>query len=119
MPGDEKAVKEPRRVAISLLYEIFGEAVFEMNELAPVGSFAGRELKLLRQMLLKKINAPATSSAGRIFDAVSSIAGVRQVAKFEGQAAMELEFALDGVNSDESYPAPLSESDSQSAIIID
>ncbi|MCI0390904.1 MAG: carbamoyltransferase HypF [Acidobacteria bacterium] len=110
LPGGEKAIKEPRRVAIGLLYEIFGEELFAMNELAPVGSFTAREIDLLRQMLRKKINAPLTSSAGRIFDAVSAIAGVRQITRFEGQGAMELEFALDGVNTDESYPVPLCES---------
>src|SRR5262249_51650028 len=77
------------------------------------------ELKLLRQMLLKKINAPVTSSAGRIFDAVASIAGVRQITKFEAQGAMELEFSLDGANTDETYAAHLSEGAKQSAIIID
>jgi hydrogenase maturation protein HypF len=119
LPGGEKAIKEPRRVALGLLYEIFGEELFAMDELAPMRSFEAQELNLLRQMLLKKINAPTTSSAGRIFDAVSSIAGVRQITKFEGQGAMELEFALDGFHTDEIYPAPLGEGDQQSAIIVD
>jgi hydrogenase maturation protein HypF len=119
LPGGERAIKEPRRVALGLLYEIFGEELFAMDELAPMRSFESQELNLLRQMLLKKINAPATSSAGRIFDAVASIAGVRQITKFEGQGAMELEFALDGFHTDETYPAPLGEGDQQSAIIVD
>jgi hydrogenase maturation protein HypF len=119
LPGGEKAIKEPRRVAIGLLYEILGEELFAMDELAPVRSFEAQELNLLRQMLLKKINAPVTSSAGRIFDAVASIAGVRQITKFEGQGAMELEFALDGLHTDETYPAPLGEGDQQSTIIVD
>jgi hydrogenase maturation protein HypF len=119
LPGGERAIKEPRRAAIALLYEIFGEEAFSMDDLAPVRSFAAHELNALRQMLLKKINAPLTSSAGRIFDAVASIAGVRQIAKFEGQAAMELEFALDGFHTDENYPARLGECDQQSAIIVD
>lgn len=119
LPGGEKAIKEPRRAAMGLLYEIFDEELFAMNELASVRSFAAHELKLLRQALSKKINAPVTSSAGRIFDAVASIAGVRQVTKFEGQGAMELEFALDGFGTDEAYPAHLIEDDQRSAMIID
>jgi hydrogenase maturation protein HypF len=119
LPGGEKAIKEPRRAAMGLLYEIFGEELFVMSELAPVRSFAARELRLLRQALSKKINAPITSSAGRIFDAVASIAGVRQVTKFEGQGAMELEFALDGFNTDEAYPARLIEGDQQLTVVID
>jgi hydrogenase maturation protein HypF len=93
-----------------------------MNELAPVQSFTAPELDLLRQMLRKKINAPVTSSAGRIYDAVASLAGIRQITRFEGQGTMELEFALDGVVTDESYPVRLSESGAdgqQSALIID
>ena len=122
LPGGEKAIKEPRRAAMGLLYEIFGEDLFAMNELAPVQSFTAPELDLLRQMLRKKINAPVTSSAGRIYDAVASLAGIRQITRFEGQGAMELEFALDGVVTDESYPVRLSESGAdgqQSALIID
>jgi hydrogenase maturation protein HypF len=122
LPGGEKAIKEPRRAALGLLYEIFGEELFAMNELAPVQSFTAPELDLLRQMLRKKINAPVTSSAGRIYDAVASLAGIRQITRFEGQGAMELEFALDGVVTDGSYPVRLSESgadDQQSALIID
>lgn len=103
LPGGDRAVKEPRRVAIGLLYEIFGEAVFTMRELAPVQAFTAQELSLVRQMLQKQINVPLTSSAGRLFDAVAAIINHRQWVKFEGQAAMELEFALDGVNSDQTY----------------
>jgi hydrogenase maturation protein HypF len=119
LPGGEKAVKEPRRAAMALLYEVFGEEAFAMGDLATVRSFAAHELSALRQMLLKKINAPVTSSAGRIFDAVASIAGVRQITNFEGQGAMELEFALESFHTDETYPAHLGEGDRQSAIIVD
>ena len=66
------------------------------------------ELSLIRQMLEKKINAPLTSSAGRLFDAVGGLIGLRSRASFEGQAAMELEFALQsGVN--DAYPFELRE----------
>jgi hydrogenase maturation protein HypF len=56
--------------------------------------FSQSELNMIRQMLAKGFNAPLTSSAGRLFDAVASILGLRQRAHFEGQAAMELEFAV-------------------------
>jgi len=45
-------------------------------------------------MLVKGLQSPATSSAGRLFDAVASLVGLRQQVSFEGQAAMELEFAI-------------------------
>ncbi|HLF84288.1 MAG TPA: carbamoyltransferase HypF, partial [Blastocatellia bacterium] len=82
LPGGEKAIKEPRRVAIGLLYELFGDAVFEMEELAPVRAFTPQERELLKAMLVKKFNSPVTSSAGRLFDAIASIAGLRQEVRF-------------------------------------
>ena len=108
LPGGEKAIKEPRRVAIGLLYELIGDAVFQMEELAPVQAFSPHERYMLKAMLEKNLNAPVTSSAGRLFDAIASIAGLRQMVRFEGQAAMDLEFALDGAATDEAYPFDLS-----------
>ncbi|MGL4618694.1 carbamoyltransferase HypF [Chroococcidiopsis sp.] len=103
LPGGEKAIKEPRRVAIGLLYEIFGEELFEMQHLAPVQAFSDRNLGILQTMLQRNLNTPVTSSIGRLFDAIASIVGLRQQNQFEGQAAMELEFAIAGFDTDECY----------------
>ena len=67
--------------------------MFERNDLIPLRQFAEAELRMLKTMLTTGINSPVTSSAGRLFDAVAAIIGLRQRATFEGQAAMELEFA--------------------------
>jgi hydrogenase maturation protein HypF len=107
LPGGDKAVKEPRRIALGLLYEMFGEAAFSMAELAPVAAFSPAELGLLRTMLARSLNSPLTSSVGRLFDAVASLAGLRQQVRFEGHAAMELEFALEGINTAEAYDVTL------------
>jgi hydrogenase maturation protein HypF len=107
LPGGDKAVKEPRRVALGLLYELFGEAAFSMAGLAPVAAFSPAELGLLRTLLARSLNSPLTSSIGRLFDAVAALAGLRQQVRFEGQAAMELEFALEGISSAEAYRLPL------------
>jgi len=53
--------------------------------------------------LKKEINSPITSSAGRLFDAVASIIGLHQQVSFEGQAAMELEWAIGNIQTDEAY----------------
>jgi len=104
LPGGERAVREPRRTALGVLYEIFGGALRERSDLLPLVSFAAHERATIIQMMVRGINTPRTSSAGRLFDAVASIAGLRQQTNFEGQAAMELEFALDPAESDERYP---------------
>jgi hydrogenase maturation protein HypF len=95
LPGGEAAVREPRRSALGLLYEIFGDDAFERMDLAPLQHFSQSELNMLKRMLTAGTHAPITSSAGRLFDAVTSLLGLRQRASFEGQAAMELEFAID------------------------
>jgi hydrogenase maturation protein HypF len=107
LPGGDKAVKEPRRTALGLLYEISGDKVFEQKKLASVAAFSAPELVTLKTMLAKKLNSPLTSSMGRLFDAVASLINLRQQIRFEGQAAMELEFALEGVETDEVYPFPI------------
>jgi len=91
VPGGDRAMKEPRRSALGLLYEIFGENAWDV--LQRNLDFSETEKSMLVKMLEKQINAPLTSSAGRLFDAVASLTGLRQRASFEGQAAMELEFA--------------------------
>ena len=91
LPGGDRAIKEPCRSALGLLYEMFGEHAWDF--LQQTVDLSEKEKSLLGQMLEKQINAPLTSSAGRLFDAVASLIGLRQRASFEGQAAMELEFA--------------------------
>jgi hydrogenase maturation protein HypF len=103
LPGGDRAVKEPRRAALGLLYEMFGDAVFLQKDLSTVAAFSEAEIGVLRTMLKRGLNAPFTSSIGRLFDAVASLIGMRQEMRFEGQAAMELEFALEGVETDETY----------------
>jgi hydrogenase maturation protein HypF len=103
LPGGEKAIKEPRRSAAGMLFEIYGRGMASMKLLTPIASFPPADLETLIRMLEKTINTNYTSSAGRIFDAVAALLGIRAKTKFEGQAAMELEFALNGFESDESY----------------
>jgi len=91
LPGGDRAIKEPRRSALGLLYEIFGDGAWDFPQL--VVDLSEQERSLLRQMLEKRINAPLTSSVGRLFDAVAALVGLRHTCSFEGQAAMELEFA--------------------------
>lgn len=87
LPGGEAAIREPRRAAFGLLWELFGEEI-------PVSlGLSEKQSKLLSTMMRNEINTPRTSAAGRLFDAVAAICGLRHRCSFEGQAAMELEFA--------------------------
>jgi hydrogenase maturation protein HypF len=94
LPGGERAIKEPRRTALGVLFEIYGESLSERLELAPLKMFSKNELNVLLQMVAGGIHSPWTSSVGRLFDAVASLMGLRQFISFEGQAAMEMEFAI-------------------------
>ncbi len=96
LPGGELAVREPRRSALGALVECFGDKAFEMTHLPPVGGWTAAELRVLKKMLESGVNSPHTSSVGRLFDAVASLCNLRQKMSFEGQAAMELEFAAMG-----------------------
>jgi hydrogenase maturation protein HypF len=102
LPGGDRAAREPRRVALAMLFGLLGDGVFDRRDLAPVAAFTPDELSILRTMLLRRVQTPDACSVGRLFDAVSSLLGIRQVCAFEGQAAMELEFALPASDTEDS-----------------
>ena len=109
LPGGDQAVKEPRRTALGLLYEWSegdDDLLSHMQQKVAHG-FSVDELATLMTMLGKKLNSPVTTSIGRLFDAVASLVNLRQQIRHEGQAAMELEFALDGIETDERYALSL------------
>ena len=109
LPGGDAAVKEPRRAALGLLHELTNShdkiSVHMLQKVA--GMFRTTELAALESALACRLNSPLCSSLGRLFDAVAALVGLRQQANFEGQAAMELEFALDGIETEEHYDLSL------------
>ncbi|CAA6805407.1 MAG: [NiFe] hydrogenase metallocenter assembly protein HypF [uncultured Sulfurovum sp.] len=100
--GGAKAIKEPRRVALSLLFDLYGEEVLDFDKLshlsgnATIQAFNNVELKTHYLAWQKGLNAPLSSSVGRLFDAVASLLGVIQVMSFEGESGMLLEELYDG-----------------------
>ena len=103
LPGGHWAVKEPRRVALGILYEVFGS--FDGLEILPsFEDFSDKELKLIQQMLSRDLNSPLTSSVGRLFDGVASILGICQQTSFEGQGAVALEYKAIDYKTDQVYP---------------
>lgn len=94
MPGGDVAARETWRMAFSYLYNIYGNSVFRQD--IPFLKRAGiKKCKILVRMINKNINSPLTSSMGRLFDGVSSLAGIKNIAAFEGEAAIELEKRAD------------------------
>ncbi|HET9909759.1 MAG TPA: carbamoyltransferase HypF [Anaerolineales bacterium] len=100
LPGGEQAIREPRRAALGLLFELYGENLPHV----PQFGFSPSELNTLKAALVRKINAPLTSSTGRLFDAVGALIGLRTRSSFEGQAAMDLEFVCEGIDTNKCYP---------------
>jgi len=101
--GGTAAIKKPYRMALSCLYSLLGED-FALDGL-PFDSLDPVELDIIKQQLKRRVNCPLTSSAGRLFDAVSALAGVRGEIDYEAQAAIELEMlAPDELGEEKSYP---------------
>lgn len=109
LPGGDAAIREPRRAALGILHELHRESPginIESKHLD--ASFTNEERSAIERMLERGINSPPTTSAGRLFDVVAAFTGTRYVNRFEGQAAMMLEFALHDVETIERYPIKLS-----------
>jgi hydrogenase maturation protein HypF len=84
MPGGDTAIRNPWRLALGYVYALTGD----VPDLPGVGE---QEVRIVRQQVDRRLNTPLTSAAGRLFDAVAALAGVRQRVTYEAQAAIELE----------------------------
>ncbi|WP_428737235.1 carbamoyltransferase HypF [Sulfurimonas sp.] len=93
--GGVKAVKEPRRVALSLLFEKYSFDEVQTLEYECIQSFSNQELKMLHQSYEKNLNAPLSSSVGRLFDAVASCAELAQIISYEGESGLLCESVYD------------------------
>ncbi len=90
LPGGERAIHEPWRIAASLLKSAYGEKWQSIAE--KLGIITDKnQIGLLDKIIESKINSPLTSGLGRLFDGVAALMGLRRQVSFEGQAAMELE----------------------------
>lgn len=94
MPGGAAAVKEPWRMAVSYLHDVFGDPFMDLD-LPILKKIDEKRIKIIVEMIQKKVNSPDTSSLGRLFDGIAAIIGIRSHVSFEGQAAMELEMVAE------------------------
>jgi len=105
MPGGTLAIKEPWRMGVAYLYGVYqnngwdgkgDEDFFKwLGELPFVKRVGLEKIRGVTRMIRRGINVPQTSSLGRLFDGVAALTGLRERVAFEGQAAMELEMAME------------------------
>jgi len=90
LPGGDAAVRKPYRAALA---QLWAAAIPWTTDLAPVRFAAEAERNALKRQLERNVQCAPTSSMGRLFDVVSSLLGIRHVASYEAEAAIELETA--------------------------
>ena len=92
--GGDQAIRDPRRSALGILFELSGQSIFKDKKVQQLG-LSAEELPLFEKMLLKKLHCPLTSSVGRLFDGVAALLALCRNINYEGQAAMMLEYLAD------------------------
>ena len=115
MPGGDQAIREPWRMALAYLADA------GVDEPGLRARRLPQEVRAIEQMLQRRFRTPMTSSAGRLFDAVASLAGVADIAHHEGQAAIQLEALAATVKKAGPYPFALAEASDEpdSPLVID
>lgn len=97
MPGGDRAARDPLRMTISYLYNIYKDSLEDkIQELGGIlnynqDSYFKVKTNMYIEMMKKEINSPKTSSMGRFFDAVAYLLGFNKKITFEGEAALYLE----------------------------
>jgi len=96
IPGGEKALRKPLYIALGWLYACWGETLFGPSAPAPAAELLQRlsptERQVLPQLLRQSFNTVLTSSVGRLFDALAALLQLCDLSRFEGEAAMQVEF---------------------------
>jgi len=86
--GGSKAIKEPRRVALSLLFNRYALDELKNLDLPTIKAFSQGELKLLYESYKKNLNSFDTSSVGRLFDGIASFSNICQKITYEGESGL-------------------------------
>ena len=116
LPGGEKAVIEPWRMAASILYKIYNNNMLDLD-INFIKELDRDKWATIKTMIDKGIISPMTSSTGRLFDAVSALVGIRKEIHYEGQTAIELEMVAGEEAS--GYQFDLQELEDHTLILIE
>lgn len=101
--GGEKAIKEPKRVALSLLFKYFTLKEILDMDCGLVSSFTKKEIETFYLMIKRGINSPKSTSMGRLFDAVYALSGNFQKLSYEGESGLILEAYAEKAITDDLY----------------
>lgn len=106
LPGGEQAVRQPWRVAAAALAQLYGPDFWRLA-LPFTQQLDQAAWQVLARMIERNLNSPRTSSLGRLFDAAAALAGMGQIARYEGELAILFEQIADPQQPP--YPMPLRE----------
>lgn len=115
LPGADKAIEQPYRMAISYLYQVFREDIYKLgiNFIKKHGIYnIGNIIKVI------KTNPLLTSSAGRLFDAVSALLGICDIITYEAQAAIELQMLAEKSNTKQRYIFDITKREQNDPLVI-
>ena len=119
MPGGVAAIRKPYRMALGYVHSLLNPET-PLDSLPIMSKIQPDEIEIIKTQLQRRLNSPLTSGAGRLFDAVSALAGVRGQVDYEAQAAIELEMlAPDDVSRFEPYPFTISENEKPAVIKLE
>lgn len=118
LPGGALAIKKPYRTALGYILSLLGEGALDNRPGFP-GKIDADERELVCRQVKSNFNSPLTSSMGRLFDAVSAMAGICSTIDYEAQAAIGIEMAAyDAPGEEGSYPFSLIGGDGYSTIML-
>jgi hydrogenase maturation protein HypF len=118
LPGGALAIKKPYRTALGYILALLGERALDSGP-GFLGKIAADERELVRRQVELNLNSPLTSGMGRLFDAVSAMAGIRSTIDYEAQAAIELEMAAYSASGEDgSYPFSLTGDSGYTVILL-
>jgi hydrogenase maturation protein HypF len=118
LPGGALAIKKPYRTALGYILALLGERALD-NRLGFLGKIDAAERDLVHRQVEANLNSPLTSSMGRLFDAVSAMAGIRSAIDYEAQAAIEMEMTAYRASGEAgSYPFSLTGDDGYTSILL-
>jgi len=118
LPGGSTAIRKPYRTALGYILALLGNRTFD-SRLGFLNGIGRDEIDLISRQVEMSLNSPLTSSMGRLFDAVSAMAGIRTTIDYEAQAAIEMEMqAYDAIDEKGLYPFSITGDQDYSIILL-